>query len=182
MSSPCMALRSFFLALILLTGINSHAQQSLPSPEAFVNAVFHTVVDSSLSRYYLLGGTDTCRFVKYDYDEWVKYSLWEEVPLMVMNELAEKVFLSHAPYYWKADSLQNATCITALKADSLLAWPKSVPGVFSFSRPYFTADGSYAVIDLNFVCGFGCGKGTTFLFHWTAGRWKLIGRHVNWTS
>ncbi|HLI92996.1 MAG TPA: hypothetical protein VKU83_05285, partial [Puia sp.] len=40
----------------------------LPSPERFINAVFPTVVDSSLNHYFLLEGADTCRFVTYDYN------------------------------------------------------------------------------------------------------------------
>lgn len=175
-----MRFRLPFMLIALMGRFISPAQP--PSPEAFVNEVFRSVVDSTGSRYYLIAGADTCRFVKYDYDEWVKYSLFEEVPVNTLNELAEKAYLSHTPYYWKQDSLQNASCITAGKADSLLSSPQAASGVFSFSRPYFTDDGAYAVIDLNFVCGFKCGKGTTFLFHHVAGRWKLIGRHINWSS
>ena len=81
---------SLFFALIIGTGV--HAQSAagsplpaaaapLPSPEEFVNAICHTVVDSSVSRYYLLAGADTCRFVRYDYDEWSKYHLLEPVPI-----------------------------------------------------------------------------------------------------
>ena len=69
----------------------------IPSPEEFINTVFHTVVDTSFSHYYLVTGADTCRFVKYDYDEWTKYYLQEPVSFNILNELAEKAYLSRYP-------------------------------------------------------------------------------------
>src|SRR5882762_1273636 len=75
----------------------SSAPAAFPSPEDFINAVFHTVVDTSFTHYYLIKGADTCRFVKYDYDEWTKYYLQESVPMPVLNELAEKAYLSRYP-------------------------------------------------------------------------------------
>src|SRR4030081_2854689 len=89
-----------------------------PSPEEFINAVFHTVVDTSFVHYYLIIGADTCRFVKYDYDEWTKYYLQESVPMPILNQLAEKAYLSRYPYCWKQERLQKAVCITHQKADS----------------------------------------------------------------
>jgi hypothetical protein len=54
--------------------------------------------------------------------------------------------------------------------------------VFSFSLPQFTDDGQYAVIDLNLVCGTGCGAGYTCLFRHTTAGWRLIGKYTNWSS
>lgn len=182
---------------------------AFPSPEEFVNAVFHTVVDTSFAHYYLIKGADTCRFVKYDYDEWTKYYLQESVPMPILNDLAEKAYLSRYPYFWKQDRLPQAVCITSEKADSVFSlanpaldapqkgkdkrsyrkirkqWqqlPSQEKTVFSFSLPQFTDDGKYAVIDLNLVCGNGCGSSLTCLFRHTAAGWKLIGQHTNWSS
>jgi hypothetical protein len=164
------------------------APSTLPSPEEFVNAICHTVVDSSVSNYYLLTGADTCRFVRYDYDEWSKYHLLEPVPVSILNELAEKVYLSRYPYFWKQASMPTATLITRRQADSLLYLnPPNGDGasrhlVFSFSLPQFTDDGQYAVIDLNMVCGGHCGLGSTYVFHLTSNGWKMIGAYRNWSA
>ena len=187
----------------------SSTPAAFPSPEDFINAVFHTVVDPSFTHYYLIKGADTCRFIKYDYDEWTKYYLKESVPMPVLNELAEKAYLSRYPYFWRQDHLSEAVCITSQKADSVFTldnpalkapadvqdkmtrnqlrqqWqklPAQEKTVFSFSLPQFTDDGKYAVIDLNVVCGALCGSGITCLFRHTSGGWKLIGQHTNWAS
>jgi hypothetical protein len=64
------------------------------------------------------------------------------------------------------------------------AWnrlPAAERTVFFFSRPLFTDDGRYAIIDLTYRCdGHLCGMGATCLFKQTAAGWKLIGRKVNW--
>lgn len=195
----------FFLLAMMMAGhpVAVWAQGvAVPSPEAFVNAVFHTVVDTSFSHYYLIKGADTCRFIKYDYDEWTKYYLRESVPIQILNELAEKAYLSRYVYYWKQDSLRQAVCISSKQADSIFSlanpaldkktnraimreWqqlPAQEKTVFSFSLPQFTDDGQYAVIDLNIICGALCGSGLTCLFRHTAAGWKLIGQHVNWSS
>src|SRR5580692_4995275 len=102
-----------FLPLILTCLISQAAisQQSptgaaLPSPEEFLNAVSPTVVDSSFDHYYLVAGTDSCRFLKYNYDEWIKYHLKEPLAFNILNELSEKVYLSRYPYFWKQQHLQ----------------------------------------------------------------------------
>ena len=187
------------------------AQPTLPSPEEFVNAVVHTVADSSFSPYYLIAGADTCRFVRYDYDEWAKYHLQEPMPISTLNELAEKVYLSRYPYFWKQARLRNAICIGRREADSILSFnpafgddstrsprqrkkgyrkrleqwerlPARQKTIFSFSLPQFTDDGQYAVIDLNMVCGPRCGLGCTYIFHHTKSGWKQIGEYRNWSA
>ena len=195
-----MRISCLFLFVIMAARAGAQAQ---PSREDFVNEVFHLVVDSSFSKYYLVQRADTCRFVKYDYDEWTKYYLKEPVSLAVMNELAQKVYLSHIKYDWRQDQLQKAVCITARRGDSLFtinnpalkgyqkgrkvlrAWqelPAEERTLFSFSLPSFTDDGQYAVIDLNFICGIACGTGFTCLFRRTSGGWKLIGKYANWSA
>lgn len=180
--------RLLSLFLVLMNGAGARAQEKIPSPEEFVNAICHTVVDSSQTSYYLLGGTDTCRFVRYDYDEWAQYHLLEPVPISILNELSEKVYLSRYPYFWKQHAMPTATLINHLQADSILSLnppdggnpPKHL--VFSFSLPQFTDDGQYAVIDLNMVCGGRCGLGSTYIFHLTSKGWKMIGVYRNWSA
>jgi hypothetical protein len=187
--------RFLSLLLILFLHFSARAQKSstgadLPNPEEFVNAVFPTIVDSSADHYYLVIGTDSCRFLKYNYDEWVKYHLIEPLPFQVLNDLAEKVYLSRYPYYWKQKKLKKAVCITRHQADSILATnpafarrPESKNVIYSFSLPQFTDDGQFAVIDLNLICGDLCGISYTCIFRLTAtGSWKLVGRNTNWSS
>ena len=207
-----MSIRLPILLFLLAAGLTLRAQPTtpqsdpppFPSPEVFLNAVFHTVVDPSFDHYYLITGTDTCRFVKYDYDEWIKYNLKETVPFTTLNELSEKAYLSRYPYYWRQKLLEKAICITPKKADSLLfperyadatvsersktssgersKTPLSEKLIFSFSLPQFTDDGHFAVIDLNSICGANCGLSLTCLFKNTPKGWQLIGRHVNYSS
>ncbi|HXD77724.1 MAG TPA: hypothetical protein VN616_07935 [Puia sp.] len=179
-----------FTLLIVTAGLAAacSAQAPFPTPERFVNEVFPIVVDSSLSHYFLVEGADTCRFVRYDYEEWAKYHLLEPVPVSVLNELAEKVYLSRFRYFWKQDSLLKAICVSRVQADSILykdppngdGTPKHL--VFSFSLPQFTDDGKYAVIDLNMVCGGHCGLGATYIFKHTGSGWKMVGVYRNWSA
>ena len=178
--------RIVIFLLLVSPAFAAHSQQSstgaaLPNPEEFVNAVYPTLVDSSFPHYYLVAGTDSCNFAKYDYDEWIKYHLKEPLTFNIMNELSEKVYLSRYPYFWKQARLQKAICVTRKQADSILL-DKKTP-VFSFSLPQFTDDGQYAVIDLNLICGALCGRSITAIFRLTGrGEWKLVGQNVNWSS
>jgi len=167
---------------VLLAGILRAQVQ--PSREEFVNEVFAKYGDTTLSSYYLVMGADSCRFEKFDYDEWVKYYLFETVPLTTLNELAYKVHLARQPYYWQKDKLKKAVCITAARADSLLsARPVDSNTVFSFSQPQFTDDGQYAVFDVNFKNCLHCGAGYTFIYrHDRDGGWLRIGFKENWST
>jgi hypothetical protein len=179
-------MRRITLFFLLIVSLAARAQLSpagaaLPRPEEFVNAVYTTVVDSTFAHYYLVMGTDSCRFLKYDYEEWTQYRLEEPVPFPVLNQLSEKVYLSRYPYFWKQSRLQKAVCITRKQADSVLDAGKEP--VYSFSLPQFTDDGQFAVIDLNFVCGPRCGRSLTGIYRLTsAGEWKLIGKKINFSS
>jgi hypothetical protein len=153
---------------------------ALPSNEAFLNRVLPAMgIDTA---FYLVAGSDTCRFEKFDYDEWVKYHLKETVPISILNELAYKVHKAQAPYYWKQPMLKNAICITASGADSLLApQPNALSKtVFSISQPQFTDDGKYAVIDINLKQCIRCISGSTLIFHRDLDDWRLIGHKNNW--
>jgi len=188
----------FSLLVAVLTGISAYPQDSRlqhPTKEEFVNAVFRTVVDSSYSSYYLIQQSDTCRFVKFNYEDWAQYTLKEPVSIVILNELAEKVYHSKGRYFWRKDQLQKAICISNKEADSVIFYGNSISKdrpltkqqlektiVFSFSQPQFTDDGQYAVIDLNFVCGRACGQGFTCLFRLTATGWKLIAKYNNWSA
>jgi hypothetical protein len=188
----------FSLLVAVLTGIFAYPQENAlrhPTKEEFVNAIFRTVVDSSYSSYYLIRQSDTCRFVKFNYEEWAQYTLKEPVSIVILNELAEKVYHSKGPYFWRKDQLQKAICISNKEADSVIFYGSRVPKdrspakkqpgktmIFSYSQPQFTDDGQYAVIDLNFVCGLACGEGSTCLFRLTPSGWKLIAKYTNWSA
>lgn len=166
----------FLLVILTARGV----AQAPVSGEAFVNELFFPSGDSSLSSYYLVKGADTCRFEKFDYDEWVKYHLMEDVPLVALNELAYKVHLAREPYYWRQDKIKKAVCINVQQADSLL--DRREPGliVFSISQPQFTDDGQYAVIDVNWKTGVIKGAGYTILFRHDRDHWRQIGGKRNW--
>ena len=178
--------RIVILFLPILLALSARSQQSptgaaFPGPEEFVNSIDTTIIPKNVKHYYLVAGTDTCRFVKYSYDDWIQYHLKEPLPINILNELSEKVYLSRFPYLWKQPKLEKAVCVTQKQADSLLDKSKNV--IFTFSLPQFTDNGQYAVIDCNFICGPRCGRGTTYIFRLTTeGEWKMIGQYVNWES
>lgn len=172
---------------------SGHAQNIPFSNEAFVNAVSKLVVDSSFSHYYLVGNAAPCSFKKFDYDEWYKYAMNEDVPIYTLNELAKKSFFDNAPLNWQPGKLQNAFCVDDEIAKAMLAQPvkRHVKNngaafnedkvVFYFSRPEFTDDYQYAIIDMGFRCDdHQCGMGATFLFRQVNGQWKLAGRKLVW--
>jgi hypothetical protein len=169
-------MRSICFLLLLCAGFAGQAQ-GLPSNEEFLNEV-SSRIDDSVEAHYLVVGADTCRFEKFDYDEWVKYYLEETVPLTTLNELAYKVHVTKTPYYWQQDKLKHAVCITAKTADSLLALP-SGSRVYSISRPYFTDDGQYAVMDMNVMYRPVPVYAFTLLFHRTPKGWQQIGMKQN---
>ena len=212
------ALIFLFLAAgrLLFTAGSAVSAQSpppgIPSDEAFINQVVHTVVDSSFDRYYLDENARPCSFVKYDYDEWIKYDLQETVPIYTLNELAKNSYSDRKSCTWQQDQLLKASCINQQNIDSILspvgdprsdttrlskkqkklirrkwaAWgllPASERTVFYFSRPVFTDDGQYAILDMDFRCdNRQCGEGSVCLFRRAGAGWILIGRRVRWSS
>jgi len=188
------------------SGIPVHDTVLLPSNEAFVSAVLPQIMGRSFYKYYLFAVADTCLFTKFNYDEWVKYHLDEPLSIVVMNELARKAYEERGTYYWRQDQLKGGVCIGQQKLDSVLhpvnmiardssltrrQWRKALHKmkfthlpmeeryIFFFSRPAFTDDGQYAVIDCNTVCGPNCGADLTFLFRRAGDGWRQIGRRIN---
>ena len=171
------------------------AQTITFSNEDFVNAVFHEVVDSNVSIYYLSASAYPCSFRKFDYDEWYTYALKEDVPIYILNELAEKSQLDAKPVYWRQEQLRAANCIDEEKISTVFTAAMNTLAkkrnrnqvensvVYFFSRPEFTADGQYAVIDMSYRCdNHLCGMGATFLFRQLNGKWRVAGRKLVWSN
>jgi hypothetical protein len=201
------------IGFCLLTVKPVYAQSTpsaIPSREEFINQVSAILVDSSFSTYYLSVDAAPCSFVKYNYDEWIKYALQEDVPIYILNELAGKAYEDRLPCRWRQDSLTKARCIIEeqigprldpafdLRSDTVstsrkkqkairrryTAWyrlPAEERTVFYFSRPAFTNDGQYAILDMSYRCdNRQCGEGSTCLFRRADSGWKLIGKRVRW--
>ncbi|MEP6749696.1 MAG: hypothetical protein ABJB86_18305 [Bacteroidota bacterium] len=186
-------MKTFVLVAAIFIYASSHGQNKPVSNENFVNAVSKLVVDSTFSHYYLSAVAAPCSFKKFDYDEWYKYALKEDVPVYTLNELAKKSFLNNASLTWNQDELLHAFCIDEEKAKLILTQPvkRHVKNydkeygtdkvVYYFSQPSFTDDYQYAVIDMGFRCDDQqCGMGATFLFRQVNGVWKLAGRKLAW--
>jgi hypothetical protein len=183
-----------------------------PSKEAFLNAVAHYFVDSGFTHYYLSAEARPCSFVKYEYDDWVKYGMMEDVNIQVLNELAKKCYFDRNPRPWREDSLANGCCVDARQVDSVLdplmgwradstrsvhyrkritrkkhrQWLNRKPegrAVFYFSLPEFTDDGQYAVMDLEFRCdNRQCGLGATWVFRLSPQGWIPVCKKTRWSS
>jgi hypothetical protein len=167
----------FLFVSASFTGIQA---QGLPSKEDFLNAVFPILVNAKSSKCYLIEEARPCSFIKFDYDEWVKYGLKEDIPLYVLNQLAKAVYDHHRSEKWRQQLLPQAICIDEKEASTILASQK---GVFSFSNPAFTENGEYAAIDMSFRCDSRQGgMGATYLFKHDSNGWKLVGRKVSWSS
>ncbi|MEP7279797.1 MAG: hypothetical protein ABI813_14200 [Bacteroidota bacterium] len=186
-------MKKFVLLLGFFVYKTGRAQFTPVSNEDFVNAVAGRVVDSSFSHYFLYALASPCSFKKFDYDEWYKYGLKEDIPIYVLNELAKNAFRDSAPLSWQPDHLSRAVCISEQKAAEVLVAvqnrhikhtnSKSAENsiVFYFSRPVFTNDYQYAAIDMGFRCDDRqCGMGATFLFRCIDDKWKLAGKKLVW--
>ena len=182
----------------------------IPAKEAFLNQVLPQIVDSSFTCYYLGVGAGRCEFIKYDYDEWEKYGLKEQVSIVTLNELAEKCYRDTLPSTWQQDSLLKADCIDGQAAWSVThpaallrsetpgrepgrkafrrlwkAWESQPPQehvVYWFSKPEFTDDGQYAVMNVLANCGNLCDTAYTCLFRHEATGWNCIGKMLSWQS
>jgi hypothetical protein len=198
-----------FLVVMLFFSKHGSGQNIAVSKEDFVNAVFREVVDSSFSKYYLSVNARPCSFKKFDYDEWYKYALREDVPIYILNELAKNSFLDNRTGLWRQEKLIKANCIDEEKIEAILTaaakqednhsmtkakekpikrdtknrQPAENNIVFYFSKPAFTSDYEYGVIDISFRCDdHFCGMGATFLFKQANGKWKIVGRKLIWGS
>jgi hypothetical protein len=189
-----------------------YAQPVPYSRETFINEIFNKVADSTLSRYYLITNAPRCSFKRFDYDEWTKYGLKEEVPIYVLNELSEKSYEDTVTGRWDQSKLQKAVCINdqeaagilnpnhAARSDSALSpskrrkiWLKQQKAwagksreeklVFCFSSPEFTQDDQYAVVDVVVRCdNQACGMGTTYIFRREGDGWKVAGELLAWIN
>ena len=168
------------------------AQNSYPTKEEFVNSIFHQLVDSNFSYYLLSENAYPCSFKKFDYSEWQKYGLTQEVPFPVLSELSQKITEDTSTGIWQQEKLQQARCLDEKTIRAILvtsnstkkkwAKPKKEQGaVFFFSKPAFSSDSAYAVIDMGFRCdNFECGMGATYLFKKEGAYWKQVGRKLVW--
>jgi hypothetical protein len=185
-------MKKLMVLLCVAASVNAHAQNKSFSNEDFINAVYKTIVDSGFAHYYISVIAPPCSFKKFDYDEWYKYGLQEDIPVYTLNELAENSFNNAAPRKWAEEKLTNAVCVDEEKAKSILngfikpaknSNRKSAAEkvVYYFSRPAFTDDYQYAVVDMGFRCDDKqCGMGATFLFKQTDGEWKIAGKKLVW--
>ncbi|MES1221820.1 MAG: hypothetical protein ABUT20_40355 [Bacteroidota bacterium] len=186
-------MKKLLLLLCLFAAGASRAQNTPVSNEDFINEVSKLIVDRSFPHYYLSVNSVHCSFKKFDYDEWYKYALNEDVPIYILNELAKKSYGDAAPRNWQQQKLLNAICIDEEKSNSILSQSikKHVKSgnkvvnkdnvVFYFSRPEFTGDYQYGIIDMGFRCDDQqCGMGATFLFKYVNGKWKMVGRKLIW--
>ena len=179
--------------LLLLPLMAAKYPDTDPAPEQFINAVLPIVTGEANAKYCLDENAVACSFRKFDYDEWVKYGLVEPVPFYILNELAESCSKNPLPHQWKSDDLRGAICLGQKSADSLLStWAhtlakhKSRPpqnAIFFFSKPAFTKDGQYAVIDMGLRCDDRqCGMAATYIFRMENGQWRIVGRRMVWGS
>ena len=175
------------------------------SKEVFVNEISHIVVDSSFSCFYLWQTARPCRFKKFDYEQLIKYALKEMVPLPVLNELAMHVLEDSLEVRWQQPELSRARCIGEEQIRDILNpgwkaryiynpdrkqkkraikkamadWEEKPPEekmVFFFSKPVFTNDMQYAVIDLDLRCDtHECGRLSTCFFRRSQDHWVLVG-------
>jgi len=201
------------LWVILATSYGEMSGQTKAnSGEAFINEIFNKVADSTLSRYYLLSTSVPCSFKRFDFDEWMKYGLKEKVPFEILNELAKNAFLDKTTSQWDQSKLLKAICIPGDQAKAILsccpapgdghppawqpgkkallsqkkAWeekPREERMVFCFSKPAFTADSRYAVIDVAFRCDDkACGMGSTYIFRREGQEWIIAGEMIAWAN
>jgi hypothetical protein len=196
-------MKIFLLAILFFCRLPGIGQVS--SREAFINEISGIVVDSSFAKFYLSSQARPSRFRKFDYGELVKYSLKETVALEILNELSRHVFEDNKEYDWAAGKIDKAICIDDNSIKSILnpSWailydpalnggekrrairklkkdwdkkPEEEKLVYFFSKPEFTDDGQYAVVDLDFRCDeHECGRFSTYLFRLDHLKWKTIG-------
>jgi len=183
----------FILALFMCK--IGEAQNKPASNEDFINAIFSLVAGSNTEHYYVYADAHSCSFKKYDYDEWYMYALKEDVPIYILNELARRCFTDAATIHWQQENLVHAECVSEERAKTILATPAKHRGqnqrsaftgnniVYYFSKPAFTDDYQYAVIDMGFRCDDKqCGMGATFLFKQVNGKWIIAGKMILWGS
>ncbi len=181
------------------------------SKEEFVNEIFSQVTDSSFSKYYLLNQAEPCSFKKFDYEQLLQYSLKKMVSIDVLNELAKNASAVFNESSWSQEKMDKAVCIDAKMTESVLdptgdlkhnssltkrekrkaiklaekEWqkkPLEEKLVFCFSKPVFTDDYQYAVIDMISMNGPISSAGSTYFFKRAGSKWELIGKVFGWQN
>jgi hypothetical protein len=201
------------LPFVMLLYHQTLPAQSLPcSKEAFVNAVDSIIIDSRRSGYYLLEEACPCSFRKYNYDEWVKYGLREKMDFSLLNELSKNAYEDKAPGKWDQAKLRRAKCISKPQARALLnplqatdnprqsttkqeqrklrkqwrRWYKQPVAnrlVYYFSKPGFSDDLHYAVMDFTCRCDDKeCGMSATYIFQRKDRNWEVAGELIKWEN
>jgi len=162
----------------------------------------------NFSKYYLLTSANPCSFKKFNYEELLKYSLIKVVPIYALNELAKNSVSDTSKEIWFQQNLSNAICLTKIKADSIAYAQRNIyitgkkekkqalsqlekdldekkifdKSYFVFSKPVFTDDYQYAVMDVSFRCGSECDCGWTYLFERARQNWEIAGKILIWES
>ena len=198
------------ILVLILYCPSTFAQSPQISKEEFVNEIFNKVADSNFSKYYLLDKAYPCNFKRYNYDEWAKYGLKNDVSINVLNELSEKSYLDSTHNSWIQGKLSKAICIADNEADTILnpvlelqhnkqitgrkkrkaikkqleVWakkPEEEKFVFCISKPEFTDDFQYAVINVVYRCDDkACGMGATYVFKRIDNNWEVAGKMIAW--
>lgn len=196
-----------FIILISFVGWGFFMPPAPPAKEIFVNQVMNEIADSSFSAFFLLSTAAPCSFKRYQYDEWKKYGLKEDIPFLVLNELSEQCYHDSSRDNWISNKLNRAICVNDSQAKKILdplydeegihlskrkirhimkSWsakPFNERLVFSFSKPAFTSDYRYAVMDVAYRCDdHGCGEGATYIFRNIGNGWEIAGKLISWTS
>ncbi len=172
---------------------SSSAQEITQNREDFINAICSNVVDSGFTHYYLAEMAYPCSFKKFDYEEWYKYGLKQDIPFGSLTELSKQIWEDSSRYTWQQSKLQRAICVNEKRQKEILSARELIKSrhlkrknategfVFFFSKPAFTNDQQYAVIDMGFRCDdHQCGMGATFLFKKENSHWILAGKRQIW--
>lgn len=162
----------------------------------------------NFSKYYLLTSATPCSFKKFNYEELLKYSLDKVIPIYALNELAKNSVSDTSKAIWSQQNLPNAICLSRETADSIAYAQRNIhptgkkekkqalsqlekdleekkifdKSYFVFSKPVFTDDYQYAVMDVSFRCGSKCDCGWTYLFERVGQDWEIAGKILVWES
>lgn len=170
--------KKLLIALCFLT-TNCIAQTTEPK-EQFINSVYLTFVDSSFTQYYL---TDNCSKlilssakIKVDFAHFCPDSIFQQIYLKSeVDTLTET---------WQCNNLTKSKCISSdlvytFVQDKTLLQEKKV---YTFSKPIFSDNCEYAVIEMSYFCGPKCAYGCTVLFKKVNGRWTKLTETNCWVS
>lgn len=148
--------------------------------EQFINSVYQTFVDSSFTQYYL---TDDCSRlwlsspkIKDDFAPFCPDSIFQKIFLKSETDTLTET--------WQCHNLKNSKCIS-LDLKYSFVRNKTLPQekkVYTFSKPIFSDNYEYAVIEMSYFCGPKCAYGCTFLFKKINSRWQKVAETNCWAS